>query len=276
MKMSTRSIMCLLVLGVTLVFGLLGLHLTPTFLNWSGDILIHTVGGVSRSADPRVVLLLIDEDSLAYGQKLGLGRWPWPRSIYAEILDFINRSAPPKAVFFDILFSESDPVPANDTAFAEAIARSGNVVHNMLFASNPERKNELPLPQDVAANFSINVSNAQSASFTWNRANQYTLPLEILRSVEAQTPIALGLAMADFAPDTDGVYRRGRMLFAWGKETNRRYFPSLSSRPSWPSPGPQASQSKEAPSGQAGIASRLTATGGRWSTTFQPPSRPGA
>ncbi len=53
MKMNTRSIMCLLVLGVTLVFGLLGLHLTPTFLNWSGDILINTVGGVSRSADPR-------------------------------------------------------------------------------------------------------------------------------------------------------------------------------------------------------------------------------
>jgi len=228
MKISSRLMMALLVSGVTLIVCVVGLHLSPIFGNWSNDILVNTVGGVGRSADPGVVLLLIDEDSIAYGEKLKLGRWPWPRSIYSEILDFINKTHPPKAIFFDILFSESSQETNQDAVFSEAVARSGNVVHNMLFAHNTERTNTIPLPSDVASHFSIVVSNEHAAGFTWNQANQYTIPVRELRALDEATPIALGLAMADFSPDPDGVYRRGRMLFRYGSGADTRYYPSLS------------------------------------------------
>jgi hypothetical protein len=70
--------------------------------------------------------------------------------------------------------------------------------------------------------------NAESATFSWNQANQFTLPIEKLRVADTNTAIAFGLAVADFKPDNDGVYRRGRMLFRYDDGGRPVYFPSLS------------------------------------------------
>ncbi|WP_448573412.1 CHASE2 domain-containing protein [Trichothermofontia sp.] len=66
-----------------------------------------------------VVVIAIDEASLQqYGQ------FPWPRRHYTELLQKLAVSQP-AAIGFDILFAEPT---ADDPAFAEAIAYSGNVV----------------------------------------------------------------------------------------------------------------------------------------------------
>jgi adenylate cyclase len=69
--------------------------------------------------DPDIVLVDIDEKSLAAMQPEA-GRFPWPREVYAELLRGLMPQQP-RAVVFDILFSEPDKFrPQSDEAFADA------------------------------------------------------------------------------------------------------------------------------------------------------------
>ena len=76
--------------------------------------------GTSRPPD-EVVLVAIDEASVKR-----FGRFPWPRSLMAQALDKLS-GARPKVIALNVLYT--DPTnEADDTAFAEAIKRAGNVV----------------------------------------------------------------------------------------------------------------------------------------------------
>ncbi len=69
--------------------------------------------------DDRVVVIAIDEASVAH-----LGRFPWSRDRYADLLNRLQ-SAQPAVVTFDILFP--DPTE-QDSQMAQAIVKSANVV----------------------------------------------------------------------------------------------------------------------------------------------------
>jgi adenylate cyclase len=58
------------------------------------------------SPDPDIVIVDIDEASLAAMEDTA-GSWPWPRAVHAELLQGIARQQP-RAIVFDILFSEPD------------------------------------------------------------------------------------------------------------------------------------------------------------------------
>jgi CHASE2 domain-containing sensor protein/nitrogen-specific signal transduction histidine kinase len=70
---------------------------------------------------PQVVLVFIDDNSLQR-----YGRWPWPRTLLAELVRKIS-TAQPRVVGLDILLSEPESEAA-DGALAEAIRKSGNLV----------------------------------------------------------------------------------------------------------------------------------------------------
>jgi adenylate cyclase len=81
--------------------------------------------------DPDVVIVDIDEKSLALMQEEA-GRFPWPRVVYAELLEGLMAQRP-RAVVFDILFVEPDKLrPESDKAFIEAIAPHANVFFPMV------------------------------------------------------------------------------------------------------------------------------------------------
>ena len=63
-------------------------------------------------APEEVVLIVVDQGSLTAAQKGGIN-WPWPRQMYAPILQFCA-SAGAKAVAFDILFTEPSSYGAED------------------------------------------------------------------------------------------------------------------------------------------------------------------
>lgn len=67
-------------------------------------------------ADPDIMIIAIDEPSLA-----ALGRWPWPRTLHAKLLDQLL-AARPASVTLDMLLSEPG-APADDAALADAMAR---------------------------------------------------------------------------------------------------------------------------------------------------------
>ncbi|CAD5203089.1 CHASE2 domain-containing protein [Pseudomonas sp. FEN] len=77
------------------------------------------------SVDPRILIVTLDERSLR-----ALGRWPWPRSVHAELLERL-RAAEVRGVLFDVIFSEPDRA-GDDTRLAEALCAAGNVVLPLL------------------------------------------------------------------------------------------------------------------------------------------------
>ncbi len=72
-----------------------------------------------RTPHAPVVIVTIDEDSFV---ELNMP-WPWPRALHAKFLDIVSRGNP-AVIALDILFIEpSSRGPADDLAFAKAIAR---------------------------------------------------------------------------------------------------------------------------------------------------------
>jgi adenylate cyclase len=84
--------------------------------------------------DPDIVLVDIDEKSLAEMEKeaRGVGRWPWPRVVYADLIEGLAAQKP-LAIVFDILFVEKDlSRPNDDAAFGESAAQHANTYFPLL------------------------------------------------------------------------------------------------------------------------------------------------
>ena len=67
-------------------------------------------------ADPRILVVGIGEYSLEK-----LGRWPWPRSHHGQLLLALTQK-PPRAIAFDILFSEPSADSEQDISFSDGLA----------------------------------------------------------------------------------------------------------------------------------------------------------
>lgn len=83
------------------------------------------------SADRDIVIVDINEASLAaFAQEYG--RWPWPRQVLGEFVENIQAQNP-KAIVFDIVFSDADIYNADsDAYFNEVIAASDNTFFPIL------------------------------------------------------------------------------------------------------------------------------------------------
>lgn len=104
---------------------------------------------VEQAPDPRLLLIDIDDLSL---QVLAseAGKWPWPRSLHGELLEYLL-SQHPKAVAFDILFSEPDQFnPDADSYFAEVLQRSANTYLAAL-VQQADEGSQPPLLRDYPA-----------------------------------------------------------------------------------------------------------------------------
>ncbi len=81
--------------------------------------------------DPDIVLVDVDEKSLASMQETA-GRFPWPREVYADLIDGLAAQKP-RAIVFDILFVEADRFrPQSDKAFIEAASRHRNIYYPLV------------------------------------------------------------------------------------------------------------------------------------------------
>lgn len=162
-----------------------------------------------------VVIVLIDEYSLQTMAE-ELGRWPWPRRVYSDLLDYFA-FANAQTLAFDVLFSEQQDVDSdqsNDRALIDATRRFDNTVHAMqLLYSNDSVANQLP--PDFEKKFAYN-SNDYSGPFY----NDFLLPLNDLYRASA------GAGFLELNPDRDGVYRRVRLFNRFRDEA---VLPSLAS-----------------------------------------------
>ncbi len=80
----------------------------------------------SLKPDADIVIVDIDDASLARMQDTA-GSWPWPRSVHGEMVRGIAKQHP-KAIVFDILFSEMDQYrPESDLEFNRSLHGLSNV-----------------------------------------------------------------------------------------------------------------------------------------------------
>jgi len=136
------------------------------------DLLFEVRGPLEQPQD--IVIVAIDEASFGV---LGL-RWPWPRSIHAELVRNL-KEAGAKLIVFDIVFPEKSN-EEDDLMFAEMIKRAGNVV----LASTQEVINDVAYTQEI-----------------------WVEPIQMLSRG------ALGIGLAKLPRDDDGFIRRGMLRF---------------------------------------------------------------
>ncbi len=119
------------------------LHLAAPLENRLSDAMIR-LHARAPSPSPDIVILDIDERSLAALAPTA-GRWPWPRAVHAELLEGLERQQP-KAVVFDILFSDTDlAAQAGDEYFDAVIRQSRNTFFPMLRLNATDDRKGIPL-----------------------------------------------------------------------------------------------------------------------------------
>ncbi|MCB5185243.1 CHASE2 and HATPase_c domain-containing protein [Methylobacillus gramineus] len=93
----------------------------------------------------KVIIIAIDDDSVQ-----SLGRWPWRRSLHAELVRRISADQP-AAIGLDILFTEADSrYPKDDEILSAAIQDSGVVTLPLLIQQTGPTASLLP-PQTMLA-----------------------------------------------------------------------------------------------------------------------------
>ncbi|MCL2880439.1 MAG: adenylate/guanylate cyclase domain-containing protein [Treponema sp.] len=91
--------------AVFLVVLLLHLAGAFTFLEYKTyDLRVNTLAGLSRPSDD-IIVVLLNQESIDWANMARGWGWPWPRSAYAEIVDYM-RMGGAKSIAFDVIFSE--------------------------------------------------------------------------------------------------------------------------------------------------------------------------
>ena len=145
--------------------------------------------------DPDIVVVDVDEGSLA-AMAADAGRWPWPRSLHGELVQGIAAQLP-RAVVFDILFSEPDIFrPDADQYFNETVREFRNVYFPVARQDPAGDAYGLPLAELAEALGAIRSAASQADALI-----DLTLP-------HALAPENWRLGTINFLADPDGVGRR--------------------------------------------------------------------
>ena len=206
--------------------------------------------GTQARGTERIVIVAIDEKSLA-----SLGRWPWPRSLMADLVRKLSEAGA-RVIAVDILLSEPEASgelrtvgqlserlrtqglahsPAgvavqreldafarqadHDGQLAEAVRVSGRVILPLMFEVGADRSGPPPDPSGAALTSAL-VSFRhydQRALYPPPTAHRATLPIPAL-SAAART-----LGHVTMLADRDGTTRWEAVVF----EHEGRYYPSL-------------------------------------------------
>ena len=86
---------------------------------------------IKPKPDNEIIIVDVNEASLSAMAK-DYGRWPWPRQVFGEFVENVERQNP-KGIVFDILFSDPDVFNSDsDVYFNEVIAGTNNTFFPML------------------------------------------------------------------------------------------------------------------------------------------------
>lgn len=154
-----------------------------------------------------IALILLDQQSLDWGERENGLSWPWPREMYAIVAEFCRRAGA-KSLAFDVLYTEPSFYGVeDDAALGATMAAYGRVVGATFLAD--EGGSLSAWPQDLVGP-ELRVAGLDA----WMAVERPRL----LDFPTADFPIgevsagARVLANTNFTQDRDGVYRRGSLF----------------------------------------------------------------
>ncbi len=167
-------------------------------------------------ASESVVVVDIDEASLKILAP-HFGRWPWPRRVYKELLTFLGIGEP-RAILFDVLYTERMLGTDDDKEFFETGLGLGNVSHGInLLEERADGETGMGIfPKGFPEKYAIPGAGL----------DQFPQPIRYYDAVvhaEEMIPYLNELHVATFREDSDGVFRRAPMLF----QIKNSWLPSL-------------------------------------------------
>ncbi len=186
-----------LLAALVLVLGALELFLFHTLQPLENGLLDSFVRrqAAKLEPDPDIVLVAIDEKSLA-AMEQEAGRWPWSRSVYADLIEGLSAQKP-RAIVFDIAFAEPDTFrPQDDAAFAQAVAEHRNTYFPLLRLPVPKESDRIPLVKLAPYLGLVKLAKADP------QARAALIPPSIL------PPEQWRAGLISFQEDADGVGRR--------------------------------------------------------------------
>lgn len=153
---------------------------------------------IQPQADPDIIIVDINEASLhAFAKEFG--SWPWSRQVMGEFVENIQTQKP-KAIVFDILFSDADIFrPEGDEYFNEIISSAENTFFPILRLDiSQDRESKLKFSQIPGLKLKDNTGN-QDATFA-----------AILPHFDGAIK-ANRLGTHNVYPDIDGIVREYRI-----------------------------------------------------------------
>jgi adenylate cyclase len=165
-------------------------------------------------ASDQITLILLDQNSLDWGRKENGLSWPWPREVYAAIIEFCKRHGA-RSLSIDVLFTEPSAYGVSDDGtMATAIADSGNIAGAV--ALSHESGSQTAWPESIREPvFPVILSNdAHHNPPVFSRA---AFPVPELAGAMAV------LCNTHMNPDADGIYRKATLAALF----DERLMPSL-------------------------------------------------
>ena len=169
------------------------------------------------AATEDVALILLDQNSLNWGEEeYGLS-WPWPREVYTYIIDFCSRAGA-KALAFDVLYTEPSAYGVyDDETLAMSVSGMGRFVAAVFLGDEIGQQSEWP-PQAADPHVVIEELSARRRARDDADFELAAFPVnELLAAANL-------LGNVSAVPDSDGVFRRGRLFAGF----DGRNVPSLS------------------------------------------------
>lgn len=165
----------------------------------------------ATQASDAVVVVEIDERSLKLLAN-EYGRWPWPRIIYKNLIEYLSQ-APPAGVLFDLLFTEPQLNSDHDHQLAVVSGAAGFVSHAMVFTSDRAsgEAGKARLPMKIRNHLGIDKIQEISGHQEYHTQGFYDFaaPSEIyLDSIQHVHVVNAHI-------DPDGVYRRMPLAFRY-------------------------------------------------------------
>ena len=107
-------------------------HIGENMRDRAFDLMVkNRIPALIAKPDKDIIIVDINEASLS-AMAADYGRWPWPRQVFGEFVENIEAQQP-KAIVFDILFSDPDIYnPDSDAYFNDVIAATENTYFPML------------------------------------------------------------------------------------------------------------------------------------------------
>jgi len=206
--------------GILITLGVILLFLTEVPLLDQLELKTYDMRlrALPKVAPKHVTIAAIDEKSLAR-----LGRWPWSRSTFAELVQRLDEAGA-KVIAFDVFFSERESARA-DAQFARAIASSRKVVLGTVFLLNREEAQHLGAARLEAAMQAIAPQAFAHVSTAGDARSEFQMdePFGVLANIAELQTSAVHTGHINVQFDVDGVVRRTPLVL----RHDGRYFPAF-------------------------------------------------